>query len=300
MTLYDKVMSLGCEKDHIMDAISQCEQYAKEKGQPERNCPWKLFLRKEVFAPWHNTSEDPVATNLIYHQVMKGLKVGEYRCATENDVASLIAMQYYIENGEQISKNVLHTRIGEYMPTYLVKQSQHNVTEWENKILIAFSNLVFVKQHLPAERAKEAIVKYALSSWPILFSRFYEAIQISGPKLPKKNMIIAVNSTGIYIFDDQEQILLELSFPYVSLIAYENKPSSKLLLNTIAKEEYCFLTLDAENIATLVQHILDGLKKKSIYCVAIQDFKHPGGKLIIRVLGPNVSYHTITFFNEIF
>lgn len=263
-----------------MDAISQCEQYAKEKGQSEKASPWKLFLRKEIFAPWHNPSEDPVATNLIYHQVMKGVKFGEYRCATENDVASLIAMQYYIENGEQISKSVLHTRMGEYMPTYLVKQTQNNISSWETKILSAFSNLVFVKQHLPADKAKEAVVKYALSSWPILFSRFFEAIQISGPQLPKKNMIIAVNSSGIFIFDDQEQILLELSFPYVSLVAYENQPSSKFLLNTIDKEDYSFLSLDAENIVTLVQHILDGLKKQSIYCVALQDYKHPGGEFI--------------------
>lgn len=271
-------MSLASEKDHIMDAISQCEQYAKEKGQPERTCPWKLFLRKEIFAPWHNPADDPVATNLIYHQVMKGLKVGEYRCATDNDTASLIAMQYYIENGEQINKTVLHTRLGEYMPVYLVKQSQYNISQWESKILSTFSNLIFVKQQLPSQRAKEAVVLYALSSWPILFSRFYEAIQIDGPELPKKNIIIAANHTGLYIFDDQEHLLLELSFPYISLVAYENKPSSKLILKTIAKEEYCFLTLDAENIATIIQYILDGLKKKSVYCVAVQDYKHPGGK----------------------
>lgn len=281
ISLYDKVMSLGSEKDHILDAISQCEQYAKEKGQPERTCPWKLFLRKEMFVPWHNPSEDAVSTNLIYHQVIKGIKVGEYRCPTENDLASLIAMQYYIENGEQISKTVLHTRIGEYMPVYLVKQSQQNVTQWENKILSAFSNLIFVKQHLPAEKAKEAVVKYASFSWPILFSRFYEAIQIEGPKLPKKNMIIAVNSSGMYIFDDQEQVLLELSFPFISLVSYENKPNSKLIINTIAKEEYVFLTLDAENIATNIQYILDGLMKKSVYCVAVQDYKHPGGKSFV-------------------
>lgn len=278
VSLYDKVMSLGSEKDHIMDAISQCEQYAKEKGQQERACPWRLFMRKEIFTPWHNPTEDPVATNLIYHQVMKGFKVGEYRCPTEEDTASLIAMQYYVENGEQINKTVLHTRLGEYVPAYLVKQGQHNVGQWENKIISTFSNLIFVKQHLPSQQAKEAVVKYALSSWPILFSRFYEAIQIHGPALPKKNMIIAVNHTGLYIFDEHEHILLELSFPHIALVAYENTPSCKLILNTITKEEYCFVTLDAENVATLIQHIVDGLKKQSVYCVAVQDYKHPGGK----------------------
>lgn len=278
ITLYDKVMSLGSDVDHVMDAISQCEQYAKEQGYQERAATWSLFFRKELFAPWHDPCEDAAATDLIYHQIIRGLKYGEYRCNTEGDVATLIAQQYYVENGARMDQKVLHTRIGEYLPEFLIKKGER--TEyWEKKITEAFARSASVKQRYPAIKAKEDMVKYAKAVWPILFSRFFEAVRISGPELPKNNMIIAVNWTGVYMIDDQEQILLELSFVDIAYVGYERSQRDmlhKFTLRTIRKDEFVFHCPDAENLNKLVVYLLDGLKKRSCYCVAIQDYKHPG------------------------
>ncbi|KAK9869439.1 hypothetical protein WA026_003194 [Henosepilachna vigintioctopunctata] len=278
ISMHDKLMSLGSGSDHIMDAISQCEQYAKELGESEKNSTWKLYFRKEIFTPWFDSVEDPVATNLIYHQVIRGLKYGEYKCRTEGDLATLVATQYYIDNGDKFNPKVLHTRIGEYLPTYLLKTINNDINEWEGKIKDAFFLLSCVKRKSPIEKAKQTVVKYAKVSWPILFSKFFEALQKSGPELHKKNLIVAINSTGIYMIDDQEQILLELAFAEISSVRFEpvnHVMLQRFYLSTIWKDEYAFDSPEAKEMTNLIQELIDGLKKKSIYVVAIQDYRHP-------------------------
>ncbi|XP_034827746.1 myosin-VIIa isoform X2 [Maniola hyperantus] len=279
IALFDKVSSLGSGGDHVMDAISQCEQYAKEQGAQERNAPWRLFFRKEIFAPWHDPTEDQVATNLIYQQVVRGVKFGEYRCDKEEDLAMIAAQQYYIEYGQDMNTERLYTLLPNYIPDYCLTGVEKAVDRWGALVVQAYKKSYYVKEKIPAYRVKEDVVSYAKFKWPLLFSRFYEAYRNSGPNLPKNDVIIAVNWTGVYVVDDQEQVLLELSFPEITTVASQktNKVFTQTFsLSTVRGEEFTFQSPNAEDIRDLVVYFLEGLKKRSKFVIALQDYKAPG------------------------
>lgn len=73
-----QMWSLGSCGKHVLDAVSQCEQEMRRQGKQEKDAPWRLSIQKELFTPWHKCSVDPISTDLIYRQVIKSIKSGEY------------------------------------------------------------------------------------------------------------------------------------------------------------------------------------------------------------------------------
>ncbi|RCN35550.1 myTH4 domain protein [Ancylostoma caninum] len=286
IALFDKVSSLGSGSDHVMDAISQCEQYAKEQGRQERNAPWRLFFRKEIFTPWHDAKEDPVSTNLIYQQVVRGIKYGEYRCdkvikrkvwkifqlniqVQEDDLAALAAQQYFVEEGP-LDVNRLESQLHNYLPDFELNGKEMARERWIQSIMYHYRRKFGVNPPSP-HHVKEEVVSFAKFKWPLLFSRFYEATKFSGPPLPRNDVIVAVNWTGIYVVDDQEHVLLEFSFPEITRVFHQKGPRpgfDTCTIKTVTGDEYSFQSPNAEDVKSLVSTFIDGLKQRSRYVVA--------------------------------
>uniref|UniRef100_A0A803TBL6 Myosin VIIB n=1 Tax=Anolis carolinensis TaxID=28377 RepID=A0A803TBL6_ANOCA len=276
IALYDKYSSLGSGREHIMDAISQCEQQQREKGGHERHTPWRFYFRKEIFTPWHNSKEDPVSTELIYHQIIRGIRYGEYRCEKEEDLVEIGAKYCYVQVGESIQNELVLKILQECIPSKAAEvQIPRKVGTLQKHVSFALQAL-YTQDRLSPQSVKEQVVDFARFQWPLLFSRFFEVTKFSGPSLPKNNFIVAVYCKGICFLDDSEKRLLDLSFPEITGIHTSRAIKTfgqSCTLTTLRAEEFVLTSVNSVVIADLIVKFLDELKKRSQYAVAIIENK---------------------------
>ncbi|XP_030071671.1 unconventional myosin-VIIb isoform X2 [Microcaecilia unicolor] len=268
----DKAWSLGNGRKHLMDAISQCEQQAKERGDQERYASWRLYLRKEIFTPWHNSQEDPVSTDLIYHQIIRGIHFGEYFFDKEEDFMEIVAKHMYIKFGRFLKPELIQSALQECIPVKLLASKPKEL--WINLVTSAYAKAPYVEQKLLPSNVMEQVVDYAQFKWPVLFSRYFEVSKFSGPTLPKNQFIMAINSKGISFLDKAEKKFLDLSFPEIIGIHTSRAEKSfgqSCTIRTLQGAEFVLMSDDSADIAQLLLTFLDGLKQRSQYAVAMQD-----------------------------
>lgn len=212
ITILNKVMTLGCEQQFLFDAISSCEQFAKEQGIPEKSVKWQLYIQKEMFLPWHNPSDDPVATDLIFYQLIKGINFGDYVCTSEKDIAMIVALSYYAEQGAKYEKDLMMKKLPELLPKAVYRQE--TAGQWEVLIASAFNKCRCVRENLPKISAKEDLVFYAKITWILKFSRFFEVLKVDDDIAdPSQNVFfMAMNWSGLYLINSQEQVLVSGGF----------------------------------------------------------------------------------------
>uniref|UniRef100_A0A6Q2ZDT3 Uncharacterized protein n=1 Tax=Esox lucius TaxID=8010 RepID=A0A6Q2ZDT3_ESOLU len=264
IAIYEKVWSLGSGREHVMDAISQCEQEVKRKGGQEQHAPWRLYYRKEIFTPWHRCEEDPVSTDLIYRQVIRGLRFGEYQCDKEEEIVQLAAKHFYVQygpdSGESNAKAVVQDCIS---PSLLEAKSQD---QWMQMVSTAHAQGPYINSRQKAVSVKAEVVDYARKKWPMFFSRFFEVTKFSGPALPKNKFIVAINWTGITFLDEKERRLLQLSYPEVTGKAFDKSVTLLTL-----KGDFTLNSVMAGSISELILLFLAGLRDRSQYAVALQE-----------------------------
>ncbi|XP_056894405.1 unconventional myosin-VIIb [Takifugu flavidus] len=274
VTLYEKVLALGCGREHLMDAISQCEQEVKRRGGQEQHAPWRLSFRKEIFTPWHDCKEDKISTQLIYKQIIHGLKFGEYQCPKEDDCAQLAAKHLYIQHGADSSPAHVKEAVKDCINASLLKAKSED--KWLQMVSTAHAQSPYLSSKQKEDDVKAEMVDYARRTWPMLFSRFFEVAKLSGPPLPKSRFIVAINWTGITFLDEKERRLLELSFPEVMGVntIRDGKGQAASLLTL--KGDFTLSGASAQDLTELITMFLSGLTERSRFAVTLREAETQG------------------------
>ncbi|CAF97644.1 unnamed protein product, partial [Tetraodon nigroviridis] len=269
-----QMCSLGSCRNHVLDAVSQCEQEMRRQGHKEEDAPWKLSFRKELFAPWHECSEDPVSTDLIYSQVIKGLKSSEYTCEKEDEYVSLAAMHHHIQFGPACNRDDVQQAVEECIPTELIES--RGMTKWIH--LIRSAHLQVRQRRRDAVKAE--LVNSARQTWALDFSRFYDVTMTSGLPLKTSLFVVAVNWRGIVFLEGKDKKLLEM--PYLEIMGVRTRFLKECFSSsgecgswsarlTTVRGEFVLKGQKAAAMAALVQEHLEGLRGRSVYALAQQD-----------------------------
>ncbi|XP_039999659.1 unconventional myosin-VIIa-like, partial [Xiphias gladius] len=281
ISFYDKMWSLGSCGKHVLDAVSQCEQEMKRQGKEEKDTHWSLSFRKEVFTPWHDCSEDPISTDLIYRQVIKGIKSGEYTSEKEDEYVHLVAQHYYIKFGSTYSKENVQSVVEECITTPLIENK--SMTKWIQLISSAHLQGPYVNGKQSRESVKRELVDSARENWPLHFSRFYEVTMMSGPPLPKSRFVVAVNWSGIFFMDGREKRLLVLS--YLEVKGVHTMSDSHFSANSVClatvQGDFVLKCREAVDMAALIENTLEGLRQHSVFALAQQDTSKPDDPMFL-------------------
>ncbi|CAN0303889.1 unnamed protein product [Lampetra planeri] len=274
ISFQNKVSSLGGGREHVLDAVSQCEQLSREQaGGTEQAAPWRLIFRKELFAPWHDAGADAVATELIYRQVVRGLRFGEYRADTDSELVQLVAWRCFVQHGASPSAADVAQAVAETVPERALTAAKHR-SVWAGEVEEALRQSDYAKQGLSALAVQEKVVDFARVKWPVLFSRFFEAYKVSGPSVLKSELIAAVSSVGLHLLDGDEHVLMLLTFPEIVAITTASRrklAGPAVTMSTLRGDEMVLATPAADEFNDLLVLLLQGLRSRSRHLVAMQE-----------------------------
>ncbi|XP_078680058.1 myosin-VIIa-like isoform X3 [Branchiostoma floridae x Branchiostoma belcheri] len=272
ITMFDQTISLTSGsaqwEHHIMDAISHVEQTGRDEGLSGKDVQWDLFFRKEVFGPWHDPYKDPVGTTLIYHQLVGGLKYGEYKCQDDAEFAEFSARRFYIEHGPSISEEGLIEVIQSYIPDKLLKRL--GAGYWVNATMNSFKKLYPDGTTVSSQEEKAVLVRQAMDKWAQLFSRFYVIKKMSGPGITlKRSAVAAVNWKELSVLEESDsgrgtKVALLVPLTDVKSVSKRKGTESddEFSVKTTRGPKFTFIMNNADEIQEMLQafvgrHILE-------------------------------------------
>lgn len=128
----------------------------------------------------------------------------------------MAAQRYFLENSKDMDNKKIETFLSNWMPKESLKE--HDVSYWR-ELLRKSLDTEFQDGKTNKESLKCDIVTFAKDKWFQLFSRFYDVQKLTGPSGSWQNIIVGLNSKGVHIMDEAENVKNHLSYIEIAKVS---------------------------------------------------------------------------------
>ena len=149
---------------HLMDAISKLDAKAPQDTKDFTQISGQLSFRREFFSATYDPANDPVGTELTYHQLQTQIHDGLFLCDTDDEWNHMVAQMYYVERGDVMDEAELHTWTTLCLPPSALKGKQ--TAESRGPIIEKIhAKAEYCKKQWPKAKVMGEVVKFALAHW---------------------------------------------------------------------------------------------------------------------------------------
>ena len=124
-----------------------------------------------------------------------------------------MAQRFYIEHGNSVVAGKIQQNLQHYLPEKLIKDAKTR-DHWTQLIMTSYGEQ-FSTTNPSSQSVKEEFTKQAPKLWPLQFCGLFEGFRISGPQLPRNDVVIGISCQGIYIMDEPYKVCTRLDYHHV-------------------------------------------------------------------------------------
>ncbi|KAH9508754.1 hypothetical protein Btru_049822 [Bulinus truncatus] len=272
ISLYTKISCLGNGQHRIMDAIYESETLSKQMGISESKAIWRIFFRLEYFSSWYSTEDNSVASELIYQQIKRGIKMSEYKLEKEETLLATSAKIYCIENPDDSGLQKLESFVNTFIPESLLEKRPRDY--FPSTVKASIFELKLDKEKPLPVNVKAEIVDLAKDTFDILFSRYYDVTKVVSQNLQLTEVVVGVNHKGIFVVDNTDKLRMQLDFAEIVHIV---KSKHHLTIGIAQQDNVDFSTTHSDDFNNLVTTCIEELTKRSTTAIAREDLTQLDG-----------------------
>lgn len=266
--IYKRISCLGDGFHRIMDTVTECEQYSKQMSVRENHSPWRLYFRKEYFTSWEESFSDPVAVDLIYSQMMRGISVSEYKIDEEN-LIKFSAIKFMLDyEGNQREK------LANFIKTWLPQGSleEKDLSQWTTLITNKIQNDFENGPERNAHSYKVEVASYAKEHLYNSFARFYDTKIFTGPDSSWSKIMVVLHWKGLSVLSEDE--IQKMLIPYIEIVDIK-KDRASVTFTDIKGQNYTVESSHPEDFYALLTNFVEKLRFNSVYTLCVKDEQIP-------------------------